>query len=186
MKLIAKRPCCFGGRKFYIGDEVPAEMVLDPASQEKLGVLSVLKDREGEGPAGTFTREQVDGMVAEAVTGLAMTDAFAGGEITPAEPCVDIMIREDPAGAVHAAPEEIRQVFAIMQANADEGVRMIAEVTDENILILLHVADSRKTIKNAARERAERLFPAREEEPAPDTEAREAADASTSEGGSAT
>ena len=73
-----------------------------------------------------------------------------------------------------------------MQANADEGARMIAEVTDENILILLHVADSRKTIKNAARERAERLFPAREEEPAPDTEAREAADASTSEGGSAT
>ena len=55
MKLIAKRPCCFGGRKFYIGDEVPAEMVLDPASQEKLGVLSVLKDREGEGPAGTIS-----------------------------------------------------------------------------------------------------------------------------------
>lgn len=184
MKLVAKRPCCFGGRKFYIGDEVPRDLVLDPASQEKLGVLSVLKDREE--PAGTFTRGQVDGMVAEAVTGLAMTDAFAGGEITPAEPCVDIMIREDPAGVVHAAPEEIRQVFAIMQANADEGARMIAEVTDENILILLHVADSRKTIKNAARERAERLFPAREEEPAPDTEAREAADASTSEGGSAT
>lgn len=183
MKLVAKRPCCFGGRKFYIGDEVPRDLVLDPASQEKLGVLSVLKDREG--PAGTFTRGQVDGMIDEAVTGLAMTDAFAGGEIIPAEPCVDIMIREDPAGAVHAAPEEIRQVFAIMQANADEGARMIAEVTDENILILLHVADSRKTIKNAARERAERLFPAREEEPAPDTEAREAADAGTSEGGSA-
>ena len=182
MELVAKKPCSFGGRKFYIGDEVPAEMVLDPASQEKLGVLSVLKDREGEGPAVTFTREQVDGMIAEAVTGLAMTDAFAGGEITLAEPCVGIMIREDPAGVVHAAPEEIRQVFAIMQANADEGVRMIAEVTDENILILLHVADSRKTIKNAARERAERLFPAREEDP----EAGETADAGTSEGGSAT
>lgn len=180
MKLVAKRPCCFGGRKFYIGDEVPRDLVLDPASQEKLGVLSVLKDREG--PAGTFTRGQVDGMVAEAVTGLAMTDAFAGGEITLAEPCVGIMIREDPAGVVHAAPEEIRQVFAIMQANADEGVRMIAEVTDENILILLHVADSRKTIKNAARERAERLFPAREEDP----EAGETADAGTSEVGSAT
>ena len=116
MKLVAKRPCCFGGRKFYIGDEVPRDLVLDPASQEKLGVLSVLK------------------------------------------------------------------VFAIMQANADEGVRMIAEVTDENILILLHVANSRKTIKNAARERAERLFPAREEDP----EAGETADAGTSEGGSAT
>lgn len=180
MKLIAKRPCCFGGRKFYIGDEVPRDLVLDPASQEKLGVLSILKDREGEGPAGTFTREQVDRMIAEAVTGLAMTDAFAGGEITPAELCVDIVIGEGPAGVVHAAPEEIRQVFAIMQANADEGARMIAEVTDENILILLHVADSRKTIKNAARERAERLFPV------PDTEAGEAADAGALEGGSAT
>lgn len=155
MKLIAKRPCSFGGKKFYVGDEVPRDLVLDPASQEKLGILSVLRDREEE-PAETFTREQAGGMIAEAVAGLT-------GEIIPAEPYVDIMIREDPARVVHAAPEEIRQVFAIMQANADEGVRMISEVTDENILILLHAADSRKTIKNAARERAEKLFPAQED-----------------------
>lgn len=176
MKLIAKRPCSFGGRKFYISDEVPRDLVLDPASQEKLGILSVLRDREEE-PAETFTREQVDGMIAEAVAGLT-------GEIIPAEPYVDIMIREDPAGVVHAAPEEIRQVFAIMQANAEEGARRIAEVTDENILILLHVADSRKTIKNAARERAERLFPARES-PVPDTETEEAADTGIEGGGAA-
>lgn len=39
MKLFAKVPCSFGGKQFFIGDEVPAEVVLDPKAQEKRGVL---------------------------------------------------------------------------------------------------------------------------------------------------
>ena len=45
MKLIAKKPCSFGGKRFYIGDEIPAALVLDPVRQEKLGVL---ERKEGE------------------------------------------------------------------------------------------------------------------------------------------
>ena len=44
MKLIAKKPCGFGGKKFYIGDEIPAEYVLNPKTQEKLGNLVIVND----------------------------------------------------------------------------------------------------------------------------------------------
>ena len=54
--------------------------------------------------------------------------------------------------------EEIQQVFAIMQMNTDEGAKVISDVTSENVLILLHAADSRKMIRNAAKERANKLF----------------------------
>ena len=52
MKLIAKQPCSFGGKRFYIGDEIPVELVLEPKTQEKYGKL-VIVDDEAEQPAGT-------------------------------------------------------------------------------------------------------------------------------------
>lgn len=51
MKLIAKKPCSFGGKRFYIGDEIPVELVHDPKTQEKYGNLSIVKgnaDSPGE------------------------------------------------------------------------------------------------------------------------------------------
>ena len=46
MRLIARQPCSFGGKKFYIGDEVPPELVLDAKAQEKKGVLTISEDKE--------------------------------------------------------------------------------------------------------------------------------------------
>ena len=43
MKLFAKKPCSFCGKKFFIGDEVPLNYVLDPKAQEKMGVLVVVE-----------------------------------------------------------------------------------------------------------------------------------------------
>ncbi|MDE6905556.1 MAG: hypothetical protein K2P76_11620 [Lachnospiraceae bacterium] len=59
---------------------------------------------------------------------------------------------------IPASPEEIQEFFSIAQLNAEEGAKAIADVKSENVLILLHAADSRKTIKNAAKERADNLF----------------------------
>ena len=36
MRLIANKPCSFGGRQFYIGDEIPANLVADAKTQEKM------------------------------------------------------------------------------------------------------------------------------------------------------
>ena len=182
MKLIAKKPCSFGGRKFYIGSEVPEELVADPKSQERLGVLVIVdeaaKGVSGEQPGTFFTQEQVDGMIAEAVSTATaemqkeqeeLRQAVAELEVTDPsayEGTVQIAIKGDSSGeneqvtSIPATPEEIQQVFSIMQLNANEGAEAIVKVESENVLILLHATDSRKTIKDAAKKRADNLFPA--------------------------
>jgi len=69
MGLIAKRPCSYGGKKFFIGDEIPADLVADVAREEKLGVISITNASAGVSvQSGTlFSQEQVDEMIAEAV-----------------------------------------------------------------------------------------------------------------------
>lgn len=42
-KLIAKKPCSFNGKKFFIGNEIPAEYVLNPIAQSKMGVLELVE-----------------------------------------------------------------------------------------------------------------------------------------------
>ena len=57
MKLIARKPCSFGGEKFYIGDEIPTEHVLNPQAQEKLGVLAIVTDDAEPAAAAEVIRE---------------------------------------------------------------------------------------------------------------------------------
>ncbi len=70
MRLIANKPCSFGGQKFYIGDEIPENFVVDAKSQEKMGVITIVNDNMGEpeGQSGPlFTQRQVEAMIAKAV-----------------------------------------------------------------------------------------------------------------------
>lgn len=182
MRLIANKPCSFGGRQFYIGDEIPANLVADAKTQEKMGVITIANDAEGV-PAvesGTFyTQEQVDKMVAEAVdeavnnTVLEMEQKQkelqeAAGVLQEegllSEGTVIIPVRRGSDGdneqqtAVPATPEEIQQVFSIMQMNATDGAEAIAGVKSESVLILLHAADTRKTIKDAAQKQVDNIF----------------------------
>lgn len=187
MRLIANKPCSFGGRQFYIGDEIPANLVADAKVQEKLGVITVANDveRVPDGESSTFyTQEQLDKMVSEAVdeavnnTVLEMEQKQkelqeAAGVLQEEgflfEGTVIIPVKGDSDGdneqqtAVLANPEEIQQVFSIMQLNAEEGAKLIADVTSENVLILLHATDSRKTVKDAAKKQADKLFSTNDE-----------------------
>ena len=43
MKYIAKKPCSFSGSKYFIGDEIPAEQILDPIAQKMMGVIEVVE-----------------------------------------------------------------------------------------------------------------------------------------------
>lgn len=54
MKLTANKPCSFGGQKFRIGEEIPAELVANPKAQEKMGVISIA-DGETEANDGYIT-----------------------------------------------------------------------------------------------------------------------------------
>lgn len=127
MKLIAKKPCSFGGEKFFIGEEVPEELVANPAAQEKLGVIAI-SNAEGEAPVENSIQITVKNS--------------SDGEL---------------ATVIPATPEEIQRVFFVMQQSAEEAVKAISEIQSDNVLILIHAADSRKTVKNAAKEQADKL-----------------------------
>ncbi len=138
MRLIAKKPCSFGGEKFFIGEEVPAGLVADPALQEKMGVLTIAQGESEYIPA-----------------------VSAGPLLSAYDGTITISVVEENYGeiiAVQATAEDIQHTFSIMQMNVDEGVKAIAGVESENVLILLHAADSRKTIKEAAKKQADNLF----------------------------
>lgn len=182
MRLIANKPCSFGGRQFYIGDEIPANLVADARVQEKMGVITVANDTErvpAEESGTLFTQEQVEKMVAEAVNNSVLEMEQKQKELQEAagilqedgfwfEGTVIISVKGGSDGdneqqmAVQVTPEEIQQVFSIMQMNAEEGAKAISDVTSENVLILLHAVDSRTTIKNAAKKQADKLFTAGE------------------------
>ena len=44
MKLVANKPCTLSGKRYFIGEEIPAEAVTDPVALEKMGVLTVIRD----------------------------------------------------------------------------------------------------------------------------------------------
>lgn len=176
MRLIANKPCSFGGKKFYIGNEIPENFVADAKLQEKMGVITIVNDSMGvadKQSATLFTQEQVDKMLAEAIeeavnntitelkkseTGLTTMNAI---DLEAYKGTILISVKDakqESFTAVAATPEELQQVFSILPLNADEGAKAIADVKSENVLILLHAADSRKTIKNAVEEQADKLF----------------------------
>ena len=55
---------------------------------------------------------------------------------------------------------DVQHIFSIMQMNAEEAAKAVKDVTSENVLIVLHAADSRNTVKKAAKSQAEALEPA--------------------------
>lgn len=131
MKLIAKKPCSFGGKKFYIGDEIPAEYVLNPNDQEKMGVLATVDD-QGH-PAPEFHEET-------AASGITITLHAEEGDL-PLNPTA----------------EGLQAVFDVLTGKPTEAEAIIGKMTDDDSLILLHAADSRKAVMAMAENRAKAL-----------------------------
>ena len=131
MKLIAKKPCSFGGKDFFINDEIPVNAVLNPKQQEELGVLSIVSE-------------------GEAATGILETDI-----------AIPVFKSYDGDTAqVMGVPlniGEIQEVFSIMQMNVEEATKAIEAAKSENMLIVIHACDSRAGVKKAAQKKAGNL-----------------------------
>lgn len=54
---------------------------------------------------------------------------------------------------------DVQHIFSIMQMNAEEAAKAVKDVKNENVLIVLHAADSRNTVKKAAKSQAKALEP---------------------------
>jgi hypothetical protein len=196
MRLIAKKPCSYGGRKFFIGDEIPAELVVNIEREEKLGVISIANDEAGvpEQSGALYSQEQVDEMIADAVANAGkgftqeqvdemIADAVANAGKGFTQEQVDEMIQSavaelepfdsDNAGftvtvkgegdnvtAVSCSAEDIQSVVDVLQMNADDGAKAVANVKSDSVLILLHALDTRATVKKAAQKQHDTLFSA--------------------------
>ena len=176
MGLIANRPCSYGGRKFFIGDEIPANLVADVAREEKLGVISITNASAGvSDQSGTlFSQEQVDEMIAEAVANAStgytqeqVDEMFqsAVAEIKPFESddygfTIKVKGEGDNVTAVSCSAEDVQAVVDVLQMNADDGAKAVANVKSDSVLILLHALDTRATVKKAAKKQHDTLFSA--------------------------
>lgn len=134
MKLIAKKPCSFGGHNFYIGDEIPNEYVMNPQNQEKLGVLAVVAD-------------DADGIPAAEV-------AVAGKAVDTMTVNVHAEEGDLPLDLTKAG---LQAVVDVLTGTVEDAEAIIAAMADGDALILLHLADSRKSVKKAAEARAKAL-----------------------------
>ena len=58
---------------------------------------------------------------------------------------------------LNVTPDEVQEVFSLLQMTANEGIAAIGKIKSDNVLILIHATDTRKTVQNAAKERADIL-----------------------------
>lgn len=176
MRLIAKKPCSYGGKKFFIGDEIPAELVVNIEREEKLGVISAANDEAGvpEQSGALYSQEQVDKMIADAVA-----NADKGFTQEQVDKMIQSAVAElkpfdsDNAGftvavkgeggnvtAVSCSAEDVQSVVDVLQMNAEDGAKAVASVKSDSVLILLHALDTRATVKKAAQKQHDTLFSA--------------------------
>ena len=133
MKLIAKKPCSFGGERFYIGDEIPVELVQNPKTQERYGVLAI-------------------------VEGDAVTPAPTVTPIVVSDPVLTICVRVgDEDMDLEPTDDGLQDIFNALISDPDGAIAVINKMTDEDALILIHLAERRATVKKAAKTRAEKL-----------------------------
>lgn len=133
MKLIAKKPCSFGGEKFYIGDEIPVELVKDPKKQEQYGVLVI-------------------------VEGDALTPAPTVAPVVVTDPVLTICVRVgEETMELEPTDDGLQEIFGVLISEPSAAIDTINKMTDNDALILIHLSDRRTTVKNAAKKRAEKL-----------------------------
>ena len=70
---------------------------------------------------------------------------------------------DDGTIEVSMTPEQLLAVIAILQLTAEEAAKEVNELTEDAQLVLIHRLDTRKTVKTAAKNRAEALAKAAEE-----------------------
>ncbi len=176
MRLIAKKPCSYGGKKFFIGDEIPAELVVNIEREEKLGVISAVNDEAGvpEQSGALYSQEQVDEMIADAVANAGkvftqeQVDEMIQSAVAELEPfdsdnagfTVTVKGEGDNVTAVSCSAEDIQSVVDVLQMNADDGAKAVTSVQSDSVLILLHALDTRATVKKAAQKQHDTLFSA--------------------------
>lgn len=146
MRLIARIPCRFAGKKYLIGEEIPAEVVENPEAQAKRGVLAVMNDGEGDAPVNVIPKV---------------------GDVKFIIP----IHLEDQDYEVSVTESELTVFTDVLQmgvsSNAEKAkvAEIVSSVESEDLLILMDAVDGRKAVKDAVKERVDALAQSAEIEP---------------------
>lgn len=127
MKLFAKKPCSFGGKRFAIGDEIPTDLVVNPAAMAKMDIISIVNDVpafDPGDPAGDISRIAV------------------------------VLHTEQGDYPLELTEEGLQSVVDVLTSKGEAAKAIVEQMTEEHALMLLDATDSRKNIKEAAKARA--------------------------------
>lgn len=134
MKLIANKPCTLSGKRYFIGEEIPVEAVIDPAALEKMGVLTVIRDG--------ISVETLEEYVANV------------GEVLFRIP----IIKGDKSLDLDITEPQIQEAVKTMQMSQKDAVAHIRDTVEDNtVLIFLNAVDSRTSVKKEAEIKAKNL-----------------------------
>ena len=134
MKLVANKPCTLSGKRYFIGEEIPAEAVTDPVALEKMGVLTVIRDG--------ILAEQLEECAAE------VGEAFFCIQITKGDKAFNLDVTE----------AQVQEAVKTMQMNQKDAIAHIKDTVEDNtVLIFLNAVDSRAAVKKEAEIKAKDL-----------------------------
>ena len=128
MAYVALKPCRLAGQDFKIGEEIP-DGIVHPGAANNLVKMQVIADADN----GTKP-------VVEQKSTISLVIPVKEGNLP-----------------LEVSSEGIQAVFTVLTGKADEAEATIEQMTDGDALILLHLADSRRTIQKAAEARAKAL-----------------------------
>lgn len=132
----AIKPCNFAGLNYRIGEPIP-EAVLLPGAIPGLIRMGVIAVSDDSWPARDATEPTEGKERVEAVT-------------------IHVPVDEGTL-ELTAAAEALQDIFSALCGNVNEAEKIIKRMTDTDALVLLSLADNRKSIKAAAEERAKAL-----------------------------
>ena len=141
MKIVALKPCSFEGHKFFIGDEIPTELVANPKAQEKRGVIAIAGTGNSNPIPFTDPQEYV------AQVGEVKFEVLVHAE----EGDLPLQINNEELTIF----TDIRQIDVQKAEDKQKISELIQQVDSEDLLIMLDAIDGRKYVKEKAQERAQ-------------------------------
>ena len=136
MAYVALKPCCFAGQRFKIGEIVPGEIIHPGVAQSaiKMGLVA-----EHAGEAGTPAKTPETPV------------------IPPVEKMTVNIRAEEGDLPLDLTQEGLQAVVDVLTSNVKDAEPIVEAMTDGDALILLHLIDTRKSVKEAAETRAKAL-----------------------------
>lgn len=126
MAFIAIKPCRFAGQSFKIGEVVPAD-VMQPGISKNLVKMGIIAEEGG---------------------------AIAEPQVKPVKlPNPEVVIHVENM-ELRPTPKGLQAIFDVLTSTVGAAETIINKMTDNDALILLHVSDSRKSVKELAEARA--------------------------------